>query len=192
LISSRTNRSIASFPTRRSSDLGNQTMTNDAISDASEDIPKKGLRKVRGWGLWINLATFLIGYATGVIAGALLYVRDDINLSNTQQGFATSILLLGATAAAMVTGGRAEKFGRKIMLGAAGVLFAIGFALAALAPGFWLLILGRLITGLGVGVGSALVPTYLGEISPVQIRGWMLTLNQLMQTVGMLVAYVVN
>ena len=77
------------------------------------------------------------------------------------------------------------------MLGAAGVLFAIGFALAALA-GFWLLILGRLITGLGVGVGSALVPTYLGEISPVQIRGWMLTLNQLMQTVGMLVAYVVN
>ena len=167
-------------------------MTNDAISDASEDIPKKGLRKVRGWGLWINLATFLIGYATGVIAGALLYVRDDINLSNTQQGLATSILLLGATAAAMVTGGLAEKFGRKIMLGAAGVLFAIGFALAALAPGFWLLILGRLITGLGVGVGSALVPTYLGEISPVQIRGWMLTLNQLMQTVGMLVAYVVN
>src|SRR5699024_12497237 len=47
-------------------------------------------------------------------------------------------------------------------------------------------------SGLGVGVGSALVPTYLGEISPVQIRGWMLTLNQLMQTVGMLVAYVVN
>lgn len=134
----------------------------------------------------------MIGYATGVIAGALLYVRDDINLSNTQQGLATSILLLGAMAAAMVTGGLAEKFGRKILLGVAGVLFAVGFALAALAPGFWLLILGRLIAGLGVGVGSALVPTYLGEISPVQIRGWMLTLNQLMQTVGMLVAYVVN
>ena len=167
-------------------------MTNDAISDVSENISKKGLRKVRGWGLWINLATFLIGYATGVIAGALLYVRDDINLSNTQQGLATSILLLGAMAAAMVTGGLAEKFGRKILLGVAGVLFAVGFALAALAPGFWLLILGRLIAGLGVGVGSALVPTYLGEISPVQIRGWMLTLNQLMQTVGMLVAYVVN
>src|SRR5699024_8957329 len=167
-------------------------MTNDAISDASEDIPKKGLRKVRGWGLWINLATFLIGYATGVIAGALLYIRDDINLSNTQQGFATSILLLGATAAAMVTGGLAEKFGRKIMLGAAGVLFAIGFALAALAPGFWLLILGRLITGLGVGVGSALVPTYLGGSCSVKRRGWMLTRHQVVQGVGMLAPSVVH
>lgn len=49
-------------------------MTNDAISDASEDIPKKGLRKVRGWGLWINLATFLIGYATGVI-GLIVKMR---------------------------------------------------------------------------------------------------------------------
>src|SRR5699024_11065304 len=170
----------------------NQTMTNDPISGASEGIPRKGLRKVRGWGLWINLATFLTGYATAVIAVPLLYVPDDLNLSNTQAVSASGILLLGATAAAKVSWGLAEKFGRKIMLGAAGVLFAIGFALAALAPGFWLLILGRLITGLGVGVGSALVPTYLGEISPVQIRGWMLTLNQLMQTVGMLVAYVVN
>src|SRR5699024_10297667 len=132
-------------------------MTNDAISAISENIPKKGLRKVRGWGLWINLATLLIVDATGVIAGALLYVRDDITLSNTQQGLGTSILLLGAMAAAMVTGGLAEKFGRKILLGVAGVLFAVGFALAALAPGFWLLILGRLIAGLGVGVGSALV-----------------------------------
>src|SRR5699024_7107349 len=167
-------------------------MTNDAISDASEDIPKKGLRKVRGWGLWINLATFLIGYATGVIAGALLYIRDDINLSNTQQGFATSILLLGATAAAMVTGGLAEKFGRKIMLGAAGVLFAIGFALAALAPGFWLLILGRLITGLWVGVGSVLGRKYLSVICPVEIRGWSFALYQSLLTFGMMVACVVK
>src|SRR5699024_522736 len=167
-------------------------MTNDAISDASEDIPKKGLRKVRGWGLWINLATFLIGYATGVIAGALLYVQDDINLSNTQQGLATSILLLGATAAAMVTGGLAEKLGRKIMLGTAGVLFAIGLALAALYSIFWLLILDRLITDLCVGVVYPFLPTYLVELYPLQIRGWMLILNQLMLTVGMLVAIVVN
>src|SRR5699024_2929353 len=134
----------------------------------------------------------LIGYATGVIAGALLYIRDDLELTEAQQGLSTSILLLGAMAAAMLTGGLAERFGRKLMLGFAGILFAIGFAAAALAPGFLLVFIGRLVMGLGVGVGSALVPTYLGEISPAKIRGWMLTLNQLLQTVGMLVAYVVN
>lgn len=166
--------------------------TNETTPEPSEGIPKKGLRKVRGWGLWINLATFLIGYATGVIAGALLYIRDDMELSSGEQGIVTSILLLGAMAGAMSTGRLAEQFGRKKMLLTAGVLFAIGFAIAALAQGFWLLFFGRLLMGLGVGVGSALVPTYLGEISPAQIRGWMLTLNQLMQTVGMLVAYVVN
>lgn len=166
--------------------------TNETTPDPSGEIPKKGLRKVRAWGLWINLATFLIGYATGVIAGALLYIRDDMELSSGEQGIVTSILLLGAMAGAMSTGRLAEQFGRKKMLLTAGVLFAIGFVIAALAQGFWLLFFGRLLMGLGVGVGSALVPTYLGEISPAQIRGWMLTLNQLMQTVGMLVAYVVN
>lgn len=166
--------------------------STQSMPDPSAGLSKKALRKIRGWGLWINLATFLIGYSTGVIAGALLYIREDMQLSDAQQGLATSILLLGAMASALTTGGMAERFGRKRMLGAAGALFAVGFGLAALAPGFWLLFLGRLAMGLGVGVGSALVPTYLGEMSPAQIRGWMLTLNQLLQTVGMLVAYVVN
>ncbi len=161
-------------------------------ADASEHVTSKGLNKVRAWGLWINLATFLVGYATGVIAGALLYVREDISLNNTQQSLVTSILLLGAMAGAMSTGRLADRFGRKIMLGVAGILFAIGFAAAGVSPDFWLLFFARLVLGLGVGVGSALVPTYLGEISPAQIRGRMLTLNQLLQTVGMLVAYVIN
>ena len=166
--------------------------SNETMPEPSDSIPKKGLRKVRAWGLWINLATFLIGYATGVIAGALLYIREDMELDSGQQGLVTSILLLGAMAGATATGNLAERFGRKKMLLTAGVLFAVGFSLAALASGFWLLFFGRILMGLGVGVGSALVPTYLGEISPAQIRGWMLTLNQLLQTVGMLVAYVVN
>ncbi|MFD4369509.1 sugar porter family MFS transporter [Rhodococcus sp. NPDC058521] len=157
-----------------------------------DNIPSSGLRKVARWGLLINLATFMIGYATGVISGALLYIRGDLDLGDAQQGLVTSILLLGAMVAAMFTGGLADRFGRKAMLGCAGVLFLLGFAGSALATGFELLLLGRLVMGLGVGIASALVPTYLGEISPAQIRGRMLTLNQLLQTVGMLVAYVVN
>lgn len=156
------------------------------------DVPSAGLRMVARWGLWINLATFMIGYATGVISGALLYIRGDLDLHDAQQGLVTSILLLGALVAAMFTGGLADRFGRKMVLGGAGLLFAVGFIVSALATGFPLLVLGRLVMGFGVGIASALVPTYLGEISPPQIRGRMLTLNQLLQTVGMLVAYLVN
>ncbi|MGW4631573.1 sugar porter family MFS transporter [Nocardia sp. NPDC004415] len=158
----------------------------------AEEIPRAGLRMVARWGLWINLATFLIGYATGIISGALLYIRGDLDLDDGQQGLVTSILLLGAMVSASVTGGLADRFGRKLVLGGAGVLFAVGFIVSALATDFTVLLLGRLIMGLGVGIASALVPTYLSEISPAQIRGRMLTLNQLLQTVGMLVAYLVN
>jgi sugar porter (SP) family MFS transporter len=68
----------------------------------------------------------------------------------------------------------------------------VGIAIAALANGYVMLMLGRIVMGLGVGGVSATVPTYLSEISPAQIRGRMLTLNQLLITVGLLVAYVVN
>lgn len=165
---------------------------SSASSSQHDDIPRAGLRMIARWGLWINLATFMIGYATGVISGALLYIRGDLDLDDAQQGLVTSILLLGAMVSAMFTGGLADRFGRKVVLGCAGALFAVGFIVSALATGFALLVLGRLVMGLGVGIASALVPTYLSEISPSQIRGRMLTLNQLLQTVGMLVAYVVN
>lgn len=156
------------------------------------DVSAEGLKKTRNSALWINLATFLVGYATAVIAGALLYIRGDLELNESEQGLVTSVVLLGAMAAAILTGRMADRVGRKATLRAAGLLFAVGLTVAALATGFGLMMIGRLIMGLGVGTASALVPTYLREISPAQIRGRMLTLNQFMQTVGMLTAYVVN
>ena len=168
-------------------------MTDEAAVDGPKiEVSDKGLSQIKRWGLWINLATFLIGYATSVIAGALLYIRGDLELDSGQQGLVTSIVLFGAMVAAIFTGRLAESHGRKVMLGIAAALFAVGLAVSAVADSFMVLVLARLVLGFGVGIASALVPTYLGEISPAQIRGRMLTLNQLLQTVGMLTAYVVN
>jgi sugar porter (SP) family MFS transporter len=156
------------------------------------ELPAEGLQKVRNWGLVIVLASFLFGYDTGVVSGALLFIKKDFGLSSFEQSSVVSVLLLGAVFGALIIGRVADRIGRRPTLGALGVVFAIGIAIAALANGYAMLMLGRVVMGLGVGGVSSIVPTYLSEISPAQIRGRMLTLNQLLITVGLLVAYIVN
>jgi SP family galactose:H+ symporter-like MFS transporter len=156
------------------------------------DIPEKGLRQIGRWGLLIAIGSFLFGYDTGVISGALLFIKEDLHLSDFEQGTVVSVLLLGAIAGALLVGGISDRYGRKRTLGAVALIFAAGIALAAVANSYAVLLIGRIIMGLGVGGVSALVPSYLSEISPAQIRGRILTLNQLLITVGLLVAYLVD
>lgn len=156
------------------------------------EIPDEGVRTVRNWGLVIVLGSFLFGYDTGVVSGALLFIKQDFGLDSFQQSSVVSVLLLGAIVGALFTGRVADRIGRRTTIGALAVIFIIGIAVAALANGYAMLMLGRVVMGLGVGGVSSIVPTYLSEISPAQIRGRMLTLNQLLITIGLLVAYVVN
>src|SRR4051794_14269340 len=156
------------------------------------DVPEAGLKQTRRWGYLIALGSFMFGFDTGVISGALLFIKQDFDLSSFEQSSVVSVLLLGAMAGALTAGNVADRFGRRATLGLLGTVFTIGIAIAALANGYVMMLVGRIIMGLGVGGVSALVPTYLSEISPAQIRGRMLTLNQLLITIGLLAASVVN
>jgi sugar porter (SP) family MFS transporter len=156
------------------------------------DFPDEALKKVGRWALMIAVGSFLFGYDTGVISGALLFIKQDFGLTAFQQGSVVSVLLLGAIAGALLVGRVADRLGRKTTLRVVALIFAAGIAIAALSNGYAVMLVGRLVMGLGVGGVSALVPTYLSEISPAQIRGRVLTLNQLLITVGLLVSYVVD
>jgi MFS transporter, SP family, galactose:H+ symporter len=166
--------------------------TQPTADSPLSEIPEERLRKVRGWGLIITIGSFLFGFDTGVVSGALLFIREDFALDAVEQGAVVSVLLLGAIFGALFAGRVADRFGRKATLGILAVVFAVGIAVAALATEYWMLMLGRIVMGLGVGGVSATVPTYLSEVSPPQIRGRMLTLNQLLITVGLLASYLVN
>lgn len=166
--------------------------TSPAAPGPDVDISPAGLRLTRRWGVIITLGSFLFGFDTGIISGALLFISEDFGLSSFEQGTVVSVLLLGAMAGALCSGGIADRVGRRRTLGALGVVFIAGIAIAALATGYPMMLLGRLVMGLGVGGVSAVVPTYLSEISPTRIRGRMLTLNQLLITVGLLASYLVN
>jgi sugar porter (SP) family MFS transporter len=138
------------------------------------------------------LGGLLFGYDLGVVAGALLYIKPEFQLDSVEVGFVTSSLLLGAMIGALGCGGLSERYGRRRVVLAAGVLFAAGALVASLAPVLWVLLAGRLVMGLAIGALSVSVPIYLSEITPPARRGALSGLNQLMISTGILVAYLVD
>jgi sugar porter (SP) family MFS transporter len=138
------------------------------------------------------LGGLLFGYDLGVVAGALLYIKPEFGLDSVEVGFVTSSLLLGAMIGALGCGGLSERYGRRRVVLAAGVLFSAGALVASLAPVLWVLLAGRLVMGVAIGALSVSVPIYLSEITPPASRGALSGLNQLMISTGILVAYLVD
>ncbi|MEU0098644.1 sugar porter family MFS transporter [Streptomyces sp. NPDC006267] len=156
------------------------------------EVAPDGVRKITRWAAAIALGGFLFGFDTGVVSGALLYIKEDFGLNSFEQGSVVSVLLIGAVLGAASAGRLSDRLGRRRALCLIGVVFIVGTVIAAAATGYLSLMAGRIVLGLSVGAASATVPVYLSEISPTKIRGRLLTMNQLMITVGILVAYLVN
>ncbi|MDN3504120.1 MAG: sugar porter family MFS transporter [Rhabdochlamydiaceae bacterium] len=135
---------------------------------------------------------FLFGYNTAVISGALLIFSDLFNLSLAAKANVVSILIFGALIGAIVSGFLSDKLGRKYTVIFTAIVYVIGSFLLTFTDSFVTLLFGRFITGLGVGLGSLVVPLYLSEMAPVKFRGAMVTANQLMVTIGILVSYIAN
>jgi MFS transporter, SP family, galactose:H+ symporter len=138
------------------------------------------------------LGGLLFGYDTGVISGALLFVKRSFHLGSTGQSVVVSAVLVGAVigaGAAMLIG---DRIGRKVLIAASAVVFIAGTAVAAGATGVGVLIVGRAILGVAIGLSSSVVPVYIAEISPERRRGGFVALFQLAITVGIFLAYVVD
>jgi MFS transporter, SP family, galactose:H+ symporter len=138
------------------------------------------------------LGGLLFGYDTGVISGALIFIRTQFGLSTFQQELLVSIVLVGAAVGALSGGRLADVFGRRFMLMVTAVIFVTGALVCAAAPSLNILVFGRLIVGLGIGFATSTVPIYISEVSPPQTRGWQVSLFQLAITIGILAAYVVD
>ena len=138
------------------------------------------------------LGGLLFGYDTGVISGALLFIPNDFKLSPFLQGAIVAGLLLGAMIGAASAGRLADHLGRRRLIIIAAVVFTAGSLLAAFAPTVWVLIAARFVIGLAVGSAALVVPLYLSEIAPTEVRGAIASLNQLMIVCGILAAFIVN
>ncbi len=136
----------------------------------------------------------LFGYDWVVIGGAKPFYELYFGIADSPvlQGVAMTTALVGCLLGAMVAGALADRFGRKPLLMTSAVLFTVSAFGTGLFNDFTLFNIARLVGGVGIGVASALAPMYIAEVSPANIRGRMVSLNQMTIVLGILAAQVVN
>ena len=136
----------------------------------------------------------LFGYDWVVIGGAKPFYELYFGIGDSPllQGVAMTTALLGCLVGAMVAGAAADRYGRKPLLQVAAVLFTVSAIATGLFNDFTLFNIARFVGGMGIGVASALSPMYIAEVSPANIRGRMVSLNQMTIVLGILAAQVVN
>ncbi|MCY4224388.1 MAG: sugar porter family MFS transporter [Bacteroidetes bacterium] len=142
--------------------------------------------------LIVALGGFLMGFDASVISGVVGFIEVEFDLSSLELGWAVSSLTLSSTLAMMVSGPLSNRIGRRTVLYWAAVLYAISAIGSALAPSYLLLVIARMIGGLGVGASLIIAPMYIAEISPPRLRGRMVSFNQLNIVIGISVAFFTN
>lgn len=138
------------------------------------------------------LGGFLFGYDSAVINGAVSAIEKGFRVESTTLGFAVASALLGAAAGAMSAGRFADRFGRLTAMRIAAVLFLISALGAGFAGSLGLLVVFRVIGGLGVGIASVIAPAYIAEISPAHLRGRLGSLQQLAIVTGIFISLLVD
>ena len=137
------------------------------------------------------LGGFLFGYDTGVVSGALVFIKDEFDLDPWWQEFIVSATILSAWIFSMIAGYVTDNWGRKPVIIIASIVFTIGSILLGISWSKYILLLGRLIVGAAIGLASMTVPMYIAEVAPVSVRGKLVTVNNCFITGGQFVASIV-
>ncbi len=142
--------------------------------------------------LIVALGGFLMGFDASVISGVNKFIELEFDLTKLELGWAVASLTVTATLAMMVAGPISDKYGRKQVLTYAALLYFVSAIGSAFAPSFLILVIARMIGGLGVGASLIIAPMYIAEIAPPSMRGRMVSFNQLNIVLGISVAFFTN
>ncbi|MEO8937522.1 MAG: sugar porter family MFS transporter [Burkholderiaceae bacterium] len=138
------------------------------------------------------LGGLLFGYDTGVISGAILFIKDEFSLSPMMEEIVVSSVLVGAVLGAATGGALTDRFGRRKLIILAGAIFTASALGTAMAPTIEWLIAARIVSGIGIGIASFISPMYIAELVPAKVRGALVAVNMLAITTGIVVAYLVD
>jgi SP family galactose:H+ symporter-like MFS transporter len=154
---------------------------------ASKDAPIKGF--VYYAVSIAALGGLLFGNDTGVISGAILFLKVQFHLSSTMEEIVMSAVLVGAICGASLGGALTDRLGRRSLIITAVIIFVISSLASAFSPTVPLLIAARVVSGIAIGLASFISPMYIAELVPARVRGALVAVNMLAITSGIVVAY---
>lgn len=136
-----------------------------------------------------TIGNLLQGWDNATIAGAIVYITEDFDLGSSLEGLVVAMSLIGATAITTCSGAISDWIGRKPMLIASSVLYFVSGLVMVWSPNVYVLCIARLLDGFGIGLAVTLVPLYISETAPADIRGSLNTLPQFLGSGGMFLSY---
>lgn len=169
--------------------VGQSTASTEASIYDDDNAGGKGVIRIAAVAA---LGGFLFGYDSAVINGAVSAVEREFNAESASLGFAVASALLGAAAGALTSGRIADRIGRLAVMKIAAVLFLISAIGTGFSGSLGVLVLFRIVGGLGVGMASVIAPAYIAEIAPARIRGRLASLQQLAIVTGIFISLLVD
>lgn len=183
--------------------LGSKNKYRRMDSDLKEDgdVPldlqqldrSKSTRKyVFACAVFASLNSVLLGYDVGVMSGAILFIQQDLNITEVQQEVLVGCLSIVSLFGSLAGGRTSDAIGRKWTMALAAIVFQTGAAVMTFASSFQILMIGRLLAGVGIGFGVMIAPVYIAEISPTIARGSLTSFPEIFINIGILLGYVSN
>lgn len=142
--------------------------------------------------IFASLNSVLLGYDVGVMSGAILFIHEDLKITEVQQEILVGSLSVVSIFGSLLGGRASDSLGRKWTMGLAAIIFQAGAAIMTFANSFEILMLGRLLAGIGIGFGVMIAPVYIAEISPSISRGSFTSFPEIFINLGILLGYVSN
>ncbi|RZC83687.1 hypothetical protein C5167_046474 [Papaver somniferum] len=142
--------------------------------------------------VFASLNSVLLGYDVGVMSGAIIFIQEDLKITEVQQEVLVGILSIVSLLGSLGGGRTSDAIGRKWTMGLAAVIFQTGALVMTFAPSFAVLMIGRLLAGVGIGFGVMVAPVYIAEISPTIARGSLTSFPEIFINLGILLGYVSN
>lgn len=149
-------------------------------------------RYVLACAFFASLNSVLLGYDIGVMSGAIIFIQEDLMITEVQEEVLVGCLSIVSLFGSLAGGRASDAIGRKWTMGLAAIIFQIGAIVMTIAPSFQILMVGRLLAGIGIGFGVMIAPVYIAEISPAVSRGSLTSFPEIFINLGILLGYVSN
>lgn len=166
---------------------------DDVLHQQQLEDKRNSTRKyVIACAIFASLNNVLLGYDVGVMSGAVIFIKEDLKITEVQVEFLIGILSIVSLLGSLGGGRTSDIIGRKWTMALAAVVFQMGGITMTLAPSYQVLMIGRLLAGIGIGFGVMISPIYIAEISPNLTRGSLTTFPEIFINVGIMLGYVSN